>query len=263
MRLGKKEAIMKWKRGFPKSWVPTLCEVGIPRFGKFVSVIIVAALFVTSGLAQSADDEAQAAMAYQTAVELSTAAMKSGDTPALKRAICQAKRATDLAPTVPDYWLLLGRLSVRTADTPAMAKEAEGAIRNGIALNPGSAAGHLTLGSFYFLQNRFQEALQEFETAVYISPELVTPPVIAAMCRAYSDRKAWARGENFFESVLVQYPQADIARLALAVIYKQVGKTNEAESEMRRVIVRSEAPDSNAQCAWETVNNWEKETLSK
>jgi len=234
-----------------------------PRFGKFAAVFVVSTLFVTSVGAQSADDEAQAAEAYRGAVEISSAALQGGDAAALKRAISLAKRATDLAPTVPDYWLLMGRLSARAGDDPALAKETEGALRNGIALNPGSAGGHLALGSFYFLQNRFQEALQEFETAVYISPELVTPPVIAAMCRAYSDRKEWARGENFFESVVVQYPQADIARLALAVIYKQVGKTDEAESAMRRVIVRSDSPESNAECAWAIVNNWEKETLSK
>lgn len=219
--------------------------------------------FATAGISQPADDETQAADACRGAVEISSAAKRGGDADALRRAISLAKRATDLAPTKADYWLLLGRLSARAGGDPALAKETEGALRNGVALNPGSAGGHLALGSFYFLQNRFQEALQEFETAVYISPELVTPPVIAAMCRAYSDRKEWARGENFFESVVAQYPQADIARLALAVIYKQEGKADEAESAMRRVIVRSDSPESNAECAWAIVKNWETETLAK
>jgi tetratricopeptide (TPR) repeat protein len=261
MRLGRKGAIMKRQQGLFQS--SENCGGFFSGFGIFTTVVVVSTRFVAAGFAQSMDDETQAAEVYRGAVELSTAAMRSGDATALKRAISLAKRATDLAPTVPDYWLLLGRLGARTGDNPALAKETEGALRNGVALNPGSAGGHLALGSFYFLQNRFKEALQEFETAVYISPELVTPPVIAAMCRAYNDRKEWARGENFFKSVVVQYPQADIARLALAVVYKQEGKTDDAESELRRVIVRSEAPDSNAQCAWEIVNNWEKETLSK
>ena len=234
-----------------------------PMFGKFGAVA--AALLFAMPLAAAAGpaDDAEAAQAYKSASEMSDSALKSGDQTAFKNAIHLAKRATELAPTVPDYWQLLGRLSARAADQPELAEEAEAALRNGIALNPGSAGGHVALGSFYFLQNRYSEALQEFEVAVYISPELITPPVIAAMCRAYSEKKEWARAEKYFRSVVREFPDADIARLALAVVYKEEGKSDEAESEMRRVIVRSDAPESNAQCAWEIVNNWEKASLSK
>lgn len=222
-------------------------------------LLAVAAFPASARAVGPGDDAAKAAEVHRNALTVSESALATGDHSLLRNAVSLAKRATDLAPTVPDYWLLLGRLSARAGGDKAMATEAEGALRNGVALNPGSAGGHLALGCFYFLQDRFADALQEFETAVYISPELVTPTVIAAMCQSYSRRKEWARGENFFQSVVRQYPNADIVRLALAAVYQQEGRTDKAELEMRRVITRPGSPESNAECAWRIVNNWENE----
>jgi tetratricopeptide (TPR) repeat protein len=186
-------------------------------------------------------------------------AEKTKSSPTWELAVQYAQTATELAPDVPKYWFVLGQVAMIDGNNLAVQTVAEEAYRKTIELDPGSKEARLGLGALYVEQERYNSALNEFEPVVGENPALVVPTMVSAMCLAYVLDQQWERGVAFFRSVLKSKPDADSARLALAILLHQQKKIPEATQVLDGVVQRRGADGANREYAARLKREWQKE----
>lgn len=147
--------------------------------------------------------------------------------------IAEAKKEYEeslrLRPYSAGVHLALGRTLAAEGDWPAATAEFRAESR----LRPLSAEAFYHLGSALFEQGQAGEALAKLERADQLGPN--TPEILLALGQAASLTGDRARAEKFLTKLLESDKQSDLAaqaHLALATIYRQAGKTPDADREM-------------------------------
>jgi len=192
------------------------------------------------------------------AVALATEAERTRDAEMHARALQCAEAAVALDGKDAAALAILGRVYSALRDSRTAQMMAEDAFRQSLKLGD-NVGTRLLLAQTLMCQDRYRAALDEFEKALAADPKCAQPQVMIMMCTAYAlDRRPDA-GAAFFSKVLKGNPNADSARLALAFLLKQQGKTNEGIAELQKVMGRDGASDEYRKYAWQLAKAWREE----
>ena len=206
-----------------------------------------------------ANIEALSDIRYRHAIRLMQLSEKNKGKNSLELAVMYAESTTELSPNSAKYWALLGMLYERMKDNQLAQIMAVEALKKAVMLNPMDLGSRLLLGYLYFSDERYSLALEQYEEVVNIDSYMIQPSIIASMCIAYIVDFQHERGANFFKRVLSKHPDADTARLGLAILLKQKKNTNEAEMELQKIIKSSKASAFNRQYSKKLIQQWKKE----
>ncbi|MCX5815917.1 MAG: tetratricopeptide repeat protein [Proteobacteria bacterium] len=207
-----------------------------------------------------ANIEALAATRYQYALSLTKMATKKNDEDAQMLALVYAKSATELAPNNPDYWSLLGQTYDRIgADGEMAGIMAEDALQKAVELSPENNILRLLLGQSCYRHGNFSSALVQFEAALKRDSKKISPPTVATMCSAYILDSQYDRGVAFFRSILEKQPDADSARIALAILVHRQSNNVQAMEELDWIIKKKGASDENRAYALTLFEEWKSQ----
>lgn len=109
---------------------------------------------------------------------------------------------------------------------------AEEDLERALELRPDSLAAWIRLGDLRLDLNRPEDARSAFEKALDLDPEAAAAVFGMGRVEAASDRPEAAVGH--FERALELQPQASVIHYPLAQSYRRLGRTEEAERELRR-----------------------------
>jgi Flp pilus assembly protein TadD len=151
--------------------------------------------------------------------------VKAGD---LKTAIAELREAVSLDPESPEaYFLLASTLRRSSADPVEVTKT----LRRVLELNPRHALAHHQLGMALESQGKRSEAVAEFRIAVELSPSFIEAR--RALGKAAMEIKDWETAAAQFRGVIAWEPGDAAAHHQLSLALKALGKTEEAEIELR------------------------------
>jgi tetratricopeptide (TPR) repeat protein len=193
------------------------------------------------------------------ALALTQMATKKKDEDAFRLAFLYAQSATELSSGNADYWSFLGQLYENMGEGALNEIMAEDALQKAVELNPQNDIFRLVLGKFYFRNEIFSSALKQFEMVLSRNPKRLSPSIISAMGSAYLFDSQYSRGVKFFRKLLEDQPEADSARLALAILAHQQKDTLLATGELNKIITRSQASQENRNYALKLLEEWKKE----
>jgi TolB-like protein/Flp pilus assembly protein TadD len=113
-------------------------------------------------------------------------------------------------------------------------RHADLASRRALDLEPGLAEAHLARGIAVSLSKHWEEAEQEFETAMRLDPKLFEAPYFYARARKAQGR--FAEAAKLFERAASLRPEDFQAPSLLASTYKSMGLDDESRTINRRVV---------------------------
>jgi len=113
-------------------------------------------------------------------------------------------------------------------------KEAEAASKKAVELDPDSAEAHASRGLAVSLNQQYQQAAQEFETAIRLNPRLFEGYYFYARAR-FSEGKLDEAAQLFEQACRVN-PEDFQAPSLLAMVYNGVGRKSDAEGAYRRAL---------------------------
>lgn len=177
----------------------------------------------------------------------------------LRLAAMYADSATELAPTEALYWFLLSQIFAVNEGNIMADQEASDAAETALALAPEDNRMRLFAGQLMYRQEFYSAALDRFEPAVQSDAKLLQPQLLAMMTFCYLTDLQVERGEKFFASFLEQQPEADSARLTLAILLHHSGKDDAAISEVRKVADSETASPKNRAYATKLPKLWSLE----
>jgi tetratricopeptide (TPR) repeat protein len=207
-----------------------------------------------------ANIDALAELRYQYALSLTAMSIHKSDEDAQRLALVYAKSATDLTPKNPNYWSLLGQIYDRIGKDGGMSRiMAEDAFQKALELNPENNMFRLLLGQSFYRHRNFSSALREFETVLKRDSKRISPPIAATMCSAYIMDSRYSEGVAFFKEMLQKQPDADSARIALAILARQQKNNRLAAEELDKVIKKKDASEENRTYALTLLKEWKNE----
>jgi tetratricopeptide (TPR) repeat protein len=193
------------------------------------------------------------------AFELLELARKKREDGLFRLALRYGLSATELAPQEAIYWFLVAQICDENRGQPLADRLTLEAAQEALALAPNDNRIRLFLGQAQFRQGLLDAALGNFEQAITREPKLLVPSLVGMMTLAYIQDMQTARGRDFLTKLLTEQPEADCARLALAILLHHDGKEEEAAAEARRVADSPRASPENRAYARELPVLWEKE----
>lgn len=159
---------------------------------------------------------------------LGEAAAGSGNREAAEK---HFRAALEKRPDLRGVHLALGELYLRSGDLDSATRE----FREEAARNPGSAVAAFQLGSVLLDRGDLQPALVELTRADNLESGM--PETLLALGRGNAALGNSGAAENLFRRVLEQESTSSLAQAAhyqLAQIYRKLGRTSDAEREMKR-----------------------------
>jgi len=195
----------------------------------------------------------------QHGVQLFEMARQKQDDNMLRLALNYALSATELAPEEPLYWFLLAQIYAENTGNPLADRLADEAAQAALKRSPDDSRIRLFRGQLKFRQEADAAALDEFERVIQTDPKFIAPPLIAMMTTAYLRDADTQRGVDFLTKLLAAQPEADCARLALAILLHESGKDDAARAELRKVSESSKATAENRAYAQRLPELWGKE----
>jgi Tfp pilus assembly protein PilF len=193
------------------------------------------------------------------AMSLLELAKQKRDPDLLRLAAMYADSATELAPTEALYWFLLSQIFAVNEGNIMADQEASDAAEKALELAPDDNRMRLFAGQLMYRQEFYSAALDRFEPAVQSDAKLLQPQLLAMMTFCYMTDLQVERGEKFFASFLEQQPEADSARLTLAILLHHSGKDDAAISEVRKVADSETASPANRAYATKLPKLWSLE----
>lgn len=141
------------------------------------------------------------------------------------------RKSLDLNRDSPSAWLHLGWVFENRGD-PAQAVQA---YRNAIQRDPESAESYNALGHLYTEQGKRDEALVLFEKALELSPSDVG--VLNNLGWLYTQLGQYGNALPVYQKALQVEPENVMLRCNVGALYLQMGRRDEAERELRQVLV--------------------------
>ena len=152
------------------------------------------------------------------------------------------KRAVELDPNYANAWAGIADSSsliyMYWDATEAQLEQAEEASRKALELDPNGAESHMARGLAVSLNQRYDEAAREYETAIRLNPELFEAHYFFARTRVAQGKLEQAA--ELFEQACRLRPEDYAAPNILASAYRGLGRVNECESAYRRSLEAAE-----------------------
>jgi len=155
----------------------------------------------------------------------------------LEEAAAHYRRATELMPDLPQTWANLGPVLQALGRND----EALAAYRKSIAIKP-TAAGYSNLGTLQFYLGRYDEAERSYARASEIAPTDYVMWLNLAEARRWAPGRRDSSGQPYAEAlrkareVIAANPNDAYTRGVVATILAKIGRTDEAQREIRRAL---------------------------
>jgi tetratricopeptide (TPR) repeat protein len=187
----------------------------------------------------AADLQTLAFERFQAALSKLDSAISGNNAELYREALAYAESAVELDPANLPYALFAGRLYSQVGDAGLESQiYAEEFFRKALEISPDNNESLLMLGECLFKQERYSEAIRIFEKAMGRNPSELSESAVPLIAAAYIYDEQFEHGERFLRSVLSTDPDADYARISLALMLNMQKKTSEAANELKKVIGR-------------------------
>lgn len=174
-----------------------------------------------SDLVRSAPDSARL---HQLTAELLES---SGDFP---RAVEQYRKALEIDPKLPGIHRALGVAILNSSQDETSHREAQTHFELELAVNPGDAHSEYQLGEIQWARYRYEEALKHFARAVEFRPNFVD--ALIALGKAWTAQGQPERALMHLEKAVRIDPENEVAHYRLALAFRKLGKSQEADREL-------------------------------
>ncbi len=156
-------------------------------------------------------------------------------------AIDMFEKAVETDPNYARAWAALGNCHAMAGmywdASEEHLREAERASEKALELEPDLAQAHVSRGLSYVLRNRQTDAVEEFETAIRLNPELFSSYYFYGRVRFQEgDPEAAAQ---LFEKAEQVRPDDFQATILLRQVYKSLGRDDDARDAARRGIEKA------------------------
>lgn len=139
----------------------------------------------------------------------------------------EVHKALSLSPQLPLAHFTLGEFYVYKADYPKAIQEFE----DELAVNPGYAPALTHLGDVYWRLQRYDDAERVLQRSVWLDSTTSEPYVI--MGKVLVGKKQFARAERALQRALAMDPSSYTAHYFLGRLYREMGRPDAAEREMK------------------------------
>ncbi|HBC87552.1 MAG TPA: hypothetical protein DCZ94_11400 [Lentisphaeria bacterium] len=174
---------------------------------------------------------------FEQAVEMSKTALETNDRDLYLKSISYAESAAVIEPSNARYSILAGKLYSQIGNDYDSQLAAEGYLLKALEADPGNIQASLLLSDCYFRQERFASAAELLEKILQSNPALANnPPVIKSLSMCYLLDSQAEKGCASLQRILKNSPDNETARISLATLKFKMGKKDEAEAELRKVI---------------------------
>jgi lipopolysaccharide biosynthesis regulator YciM len=134
------------------------------------------------------------------------------------------------------YWHLLGYVYTQLEGDQLANVLAEDALTRAFELNSRNVSTRLMLARLLLNRDSYDRALYHLEAVLLDAPEFLQASLAADMCRAYLEDEQVQRGEKFFKRMLGEGGEGSSARLALAILLHEAGRTGEALLQLETLL---------------------------
>jgi serine/threonine-protein kinase len=155
-----------------------------------------------------------------------------------------AQRVTALQPDSPIGYQLAGTIDAARGDLPAATRRFEESIKRG-----GSPATYSTLGTVYYLQGRYADAVVAYREAISRRPNSALThrnlaDALRQLDRGDEARAAYADAIRLYDADLTVNPQDAVAMATRATCLSRTGRVKDALSESDRALrLAADNPD--------------------
>lgn len=147
------------------------------------------------------------------------------------QAIKEYRKALEINPKVPQLHYRIGRIVLaESGDSEADRKALEHFERE-LAINAGNASAHLEMGEIFRKGRNFEAARKHYDRALELSPALVEARV--GLSKVYLAEQKPERALKELEEAIRQDPRNAAVRYALMLTYRDLGRTEDAQRELR------------------------------
>ena len=148
------------------------------------------------------------------------------------KAEAAVRRALELDETLSDAHLTLG---VYKMNYEWNWSEAEREFKRAIELDPNNEGAHSEYGSYFIRRGRFDEGIAMRKRAMNLAPSSAFP-TIANLGAAYYFARQYEEAIKHYQRALEVNPRYARSHLAIAHAYVQMGKNEEAITEIKKAI---------------------------
>jgi len=189
---------------------------------------------------------ARSEIRYAKAYELFRDYLRKGNLKSLYTSLSCVSDAIILNPEKEKYWVTLGRVHSEMAARKVFQANtyAIQAYRQALELNPDDATTMILLGIRLTVASEYEDALQNFETALRKAPYLSAYNVIQWMNVAYLAGSRTKRGTLFYEQMTRDHPGLEYLYLFKAILHRAHFDFLQARKDLLRV-AQSKATDKN------------------
>jgi tetratricopeptide (TPR) repeat protein len=150
-----------------------------------------------------------------------------------KQALIEYRKALEVNPRAPHTHYRIGEILLRNKQAPGGEAEALKQFQQEIAVNPGDTASEYAVAEILRGRNELPSARLHFERALQLNPSFVEAHIGLAKLSAseHNPEQALAHAQRAVELS----PQDAAAHYALMVIYRDLGKIEDAKRELALV----------------------------
>jgi tetratricopeptide (TPR) repeat protein len=160
-------------------------------------------------------------------------------------AVGQWNKAIEKSPTALRLHEQLGRALLREApQSPETLEHARTAFEAELKLNPQNALAELELGKIFFNQQKLDEAAASLEKSLQLRPLLAEAMVVLARVKNAQQKSEPAI--KLLQRALQIAPGSEAAHTELIRIYRQLGKTKDAQREQAEMEKQKKAGANDA-----------------
>jgi tetratricopeptide (TPR) repeat protein len=149
-----------------------------------------------------------------------------------------ALKAAALDPKLPLVHFLLGELYLFKSRLP----EAVGEFQKEIAINPGNAAAYYKLADAYSRTQKFEEAERLLQRSIWLDSTSTGPYIL--MGKVLEKKGEYALAIRALKKATAMDPNNAITHHLLGQAYRDIGKKDDAESELKLAEELQKAHDS-------------------
>ena len=147
-----------------------------------------------------------------------------------EQAIKEYQKALDLNPKAPRLHYRIGRLLLRTGKDADAGGKATEHFQQELAVNPRDAASEYEIGEILRKAHKPDEAVKRFLRALELAAHYVDARV--GLAKIYADQGQQAKALAELEQAIRLEPENAAAHYALMLVYRDLGKNEDAGREM-------------------------------
>lgn len=145
------------------------------------------------------------------------------------RALTHCRRLPELQSETAEDYFQLGRLEAIGGSMV----NAENAFRKALSLDPALHAARLNLGNTLLGQDRFEEAIEQYQRVLQVEPH--NRDAMLNLSSSLTRAKQYPAAEKYLKAILEEYPECIPAWTQLGLVLREQTRLDEAEIAFRTV----------------------------